>query len=117
MPPVGTSGMSGSGARTSRRYRAPPNDAGKSLTAAAPERQAATISVGVKAPGRHGTPRAAASSTSSGTALGETRNAAPASMQALASSVVSTVPAPMQADPPYVATSDAIVATAPGVVS
>ena len=65
-PPVGTSGISRSGPRTSRTNAGPTADAGKSFTAAAPARHAARISVGVNAPGSAGMPRAAAQPTIDG---------------------------------------------------
>ena len=65
MPPVGWSGMSGNGPRSSRRKAGPSTDAGKTLTAAAPARQAARTSVGVAAPGSIGMPRVAAQATTS----------------------------------------------------
>src|SRR5205085_4770361 len=72
-PPVGTIGMSGNGSRMSRRYRGPPSRAGNSLTAAAPAAHAATISVGVNAPGRYAAPRCRTRAASAGSVCGDTR--------------------------------------------
>ena len=82
-PPVGTSGMSGNGPRSSRTKDGPSDEAGKTLMAAAPARHAARTSVGVAAPGNAGMPRSAAQATSSGSVWGITRNVAPASTAAL----------------------------------
>ena len=79
-PPVGTSGISGNGPLISRTKPGPADDAGKSLTAAAPARHAARISVGVAHPGNAGMPRPAAHATSSSSRWGITRKVAPASI-------------------------------------
>ena len=94
-PPLGTSGMSGNGPRHSRTNAGPTTDAGKTLTAAAPARHAASTSLGVAAPGSVGIPRAAAQATSSGSVCGMTRNVAPASRACCAASIERTVPAPI----------------------
>ena len=109
-PPVGSSGMSGNGPRSSRTNEGPAEEAGKSLTAAAPARHAARISVGVAAPGKAGMPRAAAHATSSASRCGITRNVAPASIARCAASIDRTVPAPSSmpasAAPPATASID-----------
>ena len=78
--------MCGNGPRNSRTKAGPATEAGKSFTAEAPARQAARISVGVKAPGRNGIPRSTAHSISSGSTCGDTRKVAPASMARSAAS-------------------------------
>src|SRR5688500_1420114 len=50
-PPVGIRRICGSGALIARKYFGPVNSLGKILTISAPASQAATISVGVNAPG------------------------------------------------------------------
>ena len=119
-PPVGTSGMSGNGPRNSRTNAGPAEDAGKSLTAAAPARQAARTSVGVAQPGSVGMPRPAAQATRSASRCGMTRKVAPASIARRAASIDRTVPAPISspsAGPTRAAASIARRASASGSLS
>src|SRR5215475_12641186 len=76
-------------------YRSPPTGPqGKTLTKSAPDRQAVTTSVGVKAPGSTTILFLAANSTISGFRDGAVIKLTPASMQRRALSTSITVPAP-----------------------
>ena len=84
----------GNGSRGATTVPTPSDDAGKSLTAAAPPRQAFTTSDAVAAPGISGAPEDRENSRSSSSVCGETRKVAPASSARLAASVSRIVPAP-----------------------
>src|SRR5215472_17799122 len=97
-------------------YLSPPTGAhGKTLMKSAPAVQAATTSVGVKAPGSTGTFLLVAYSTIAGLKFGEVRKHAPASRVFSAVSTSSTVPAPT-AIFPWERQRWAIKSTAPGTI-
>ena len=93
-PLVGTIRRNGIGPRQALTNAGPVPGAGKSLTSCAPARCARSISVGVDVPGIMATPSDRAASITVSSVTGETRYRAPALTADLASSAVSTVPAP-----------------------
>ena len=93
MPPVGTSGTSGSGPRSARTWPGPPVEAGNSFTATAPSARARSTSLGVNAPGTTSTPSSRARSITGSTTPGDTTKDAPASTQASTCAGDTTVPA------------------------
>src|ERR1700674_3258576 len=116
-PPVGTSGICGSGPFRALMYFAPPTwPHGKILTKSAPASQAVMTSVGVNAPAMITFPSRTASSTVFRFNPGLTRNCAPASRHRRAASALSTVPAPTRTSEALFFASSRMTSRAPGTV-
>ena len=116
-PPVGTSGICGSGPFKALMYFAPPTwPQGKNFTRSEPAFHAVTISEGVNAPASISLFSRTANFTVARSKPGLTKNCAPASRQRRASSTLRTVPAPMRISFPALFVNSRMTSMAPGQV-